>query len=167
MLYLRAALGTGSLEMNKDTYKPAGVFYFEIAEPLIDVTRMPEEDYSEKVKSERKKCFKLDGVVIDDQGVIESIAGEFSGHSDILPVKKTKDGYVGTTDRKILTEEEFWELIDSVNNKVKELCFELSEGSVDIKPKKVKDETACRYCLYKSICCFDLSFEGCSYDVVK
>ena len=27
MLYLRAALGTGSLEMNKDTYKPAGVFY--------------------------------------------------------------------------------------------------------------------------------------------
>jgi ATP-dependent helicase/nuclease subunit B len=168
MLYLRAALGSGSLEMNKgNTYKPAGVFYFEIAEPLIDVTRMPEEDYSEKVKLERKKCFKLDGVVIDEQGVIESIAGEFSGHSDILPVKKTKDGYVGTTDRKILTEEEFWELIDSVNNKVKELCFELSEGSVDIKPKKVKDETACRYCLYKSICCFDLSFEGCSYDVVK
>lgn len=168
MLYLRAVLGSGSFEMNRDsTFKPAGVFYFEIAEPLIDVTKAPEEDYSEKVKAERKKCFKLDGVVIDNQGVIESIAGEFSGHSDILPVKKTKEGYVGTTDRKILTEEEFWELIDTVSNKVKELCIELSEGSVDIKPKKVKEQTACGFCLYKSICYFDLSFEGCSYDVVK
>ncbi|MDD4564081.1 MAG: exodeoxyribonuclease V subunit gamma [Eubacteriales bacterium] len=168
MLYLSAALGAGSPEKYKDNlYKPAGVFYFEIAEPLIDVTRIPEEEYLERVKTERKKSFKLDGVVIDDQGIIESIAGEFSGYSDILPVKNTKEGYVGTTDKKILSEGDFSELINSVSSKVRELCIELSEGHIDIKPKKVKDETACRFCLYKSICCFDLSFEGCSYDVVK
>lgn len=168
MLYLRAAMGANSYEMNRDNpYKPAGVFYFEIAEPQIDVTELPEEDYTEKVKAERRKKFRLDGVVLDDQSIIESIAGEFSGYSDILPVKKTKEGYVGTTEKKLLKEEDFSELLDAVNSKVKELCGELSEGSVEIKPKKVKDETACRFCLYKSICCFDLSFEGCSYDVVK
>lgn len=169
MLYLRAAMGANSREVNRDNpYKPAGVFYFEIAEPQIDVTEIQEADYTEKVKAERKKSFKLDGVVLDDESIIESIAGEFSGYSDILPVRRTKEGlYAGTTEKKLLKEEDFSELLDAVNGKVKELCGELSEGSVDIRPKKVKDETACRFCLYKSICCFDLSFEGCSYEVVK
>ena len=168
MLYLRAAVGAGSAEANRDNpYKPAGVFYFEIAEPQIDVTEAPDE-YTEKVKAERKKSFKLDGVVLDDESIIESIAGEFSGYSDILPIRRTKEGlYTGTTEKKLLKEEDFSELLNAVNNKVKELCSELSEGSVEIKPKKVKDDTACKYCLYKSICCFDLSFEGCSYEVIK
>jgi ATP-dependent helicase/nuclease subunit B len=161
MLYLRAALGA-------NPYKPAGVFYFEVAEPQIDVTEAAEADYAEKVKAERKKSFRLDGVVLDDRSVIESIAGEFSGWSDILPVRKTKDGlYAGTTENKLLKEEGFSELLDAVDRKVKELCAELAEGSIEIKPKKVKDETACRFCLYKSVCCFDLSFEGCSYEAVK
>lgn len=172
MLYLRAALGAhpagSSGEINRDNpFKPAGVFYFEIAEPQIDVTEVPKEDYPERVKAERKKRFKLDGVVLDDHSVIESIAGEFYGWSDILPVRKTKEGlYAGATEKKLLKEEDFSELLDAVDRKVKELCAELAEGSIDIRPKKVKDETACRFCLYKSICCFDLSFEGCSYDVV-
>ncbi len=168
MLYLRAAMGANSFEANRDNpYKPAGVFYFEIAEPQIDITEIPEEDYAEKVRAERRKKFKLDGVVLDNQSIIESIAGEFSGYSDILPIKKTKEGYAGSTDKKLLKEEDFSELLDTVSGKVAELCSELSEGSIEIRPKKVKDETACRFCRYKSICCFDLSFEGCTYDTVK
>lgn len=169
MLYLRAAMGPAPFgETSGNPFRPAGVFYFEIAEPQIDITDAAEEDYTEKVRSERKKSFKLDGIVLDDQSIIESIAGEFSGFSDILPVRRTKEGlYAGTTDRKLLKEEDFAELLDAVNGKVGDLCRELSEGSVDIRPKKVRDESACRYCRYKSICCFDLSFEGCSYEVVK
>lgn len=169
MLYLRAALGANSREANRDNpFKPAGVFYFEIAEPQINVSDVPEEDYTDRVEAEKKKSFKLDGVVLDNRDIIESIAGEFSGYSDILPVRKTKDGaYAGTTEKKLLKEEDFSELLETVNHKVEELCGELAAGSIEIKPKKVKDETACRFCLYKSICCFDLSFEGCSYDVVK
>ena len=169
MLYLRAAMGDGTREADRNKpFKPAGVFYFEIAEPQIDVTEIIEEDYTDKVRAERKKSFKLDGVVLDDQSIIESIAGEFSGYSDILPVRKTKEGlYAGTTDRKLLKEEEFTELLEAVNHKVKELCGELAQGSISVRPKKVKDETACKFCLYKSICCFDVSFDGCSYDVVK
>ena len=168
MLYLRAVLGANArCPDSGKPYKPAGVFYFEIAEPQIDVTELSDEDFSEKVKAERKRKFRLDGVVLDDSSVIESIAGEFSGYSDVLPLKRTKEGYSGTTERKLLKEEDFTELLDTVNRKVSELCSELSEGTIEIKPKKVKEETACRFCQYKSICCFDLSFEGCAYDIVK
>ena len=167
MLYLRAVLGTEGVQRRAEEYKPAGVFYFEIAEPMVDVTDVS-DDYVNKVETEKRKSFKLDGVVLDDHSIIESIAGEFSGYSEILPIKKTKEGaYTGTSDRKLLNEAEFEELLGAVNSKVEELCRELSDGSIEIKPKKVKDETACKFCLYKSICCFDLSFDGCTYEVIK
>ncbi|MBR0598008.1 PD-(D/E)XK nuclease family protein [Sinanaerobacter chloroacetimidivorans] len=174
MLYLRAVLGemfcrNAADAVQEDSLpKPAGVFYFEIAEPQIDASNMNPEDYSEKVMDERKKSYRLDGIVLDHPDIIESITGEFSGYSEILPVRKTKDGtYSGTTDKKILKEEEFLELCQSVDSTIENLCGELLNGSIDIRPKKVKDETACKFCRYKSICCFDLSFEGCSYETIK
>ena len=50
---------------------------------------------------------------------------------------------------------------------IEELCGKLAAGVIHLRPKKNKDETACKYCDYKSICNFELSFDGCSYDVVK
>jgi ATP-dependent helicase/nuclease subunit B len=173
MLYLHAATERGTISSSgsiqaKDSRKPAGVFYFEIAEPQVDATSLSREEYEEKVKAELKKNFKLDGVVLNQPSVVESIAGEFSGFSQIIPVRKNKDGKVsGTTEDKLLSEEEFVNLQREVEKKIEELCQELATGSIHIRPKKLKDETACRYCSYKSVCFFDLSFEGCSYEVIK
>ena len=169
MLYLRAVMGAKDNNREETEHlKPAGVFYFEIAEPQIDATGLSGNDFQDKVENEYKKSFKLDGVVLDNAEVIESIAGEFSGYSDIIPVRKTKEGgYAGTTEQKLLKEEEFSELLDVMDTVISGLSRELAEGSIEIKPKKVKDETACKYCLYKSICNFDVSFGGCSYNVVK
>ena len=174
MLYLRAAtdremIGCGCEATDVDgLLKPAGVFYFEIAEPQIDASDLTTEGYQEKIKAELKKSFKLDGILLDNPSIIESIAGEFTGYSEIIPVRKTKEGgFAGTTDKKLLKEEDFSELQRVVDKTIGELCNNLVNGSMDIKPKKVKQETACKFCLYKSICTFDLAFEGCSYDVVK
>lgn len=160
MLYLRAA-------MKEETDKPAGVFYFEIAEPAIDASLMTTEEYQSKLETEFTKSFKLDGVVLNDVKVIEGIAGEFTGYSDIIPVRKTKEGtFAGTTDSKLLSEVEFAEFQQAVNETVTKLCGQLAEGSIEIKPKKTKTDTACKYCMYKSICNFDVAFSGCTYDMV-
>lgn len=160
MLYLQAAMDP--------VRKPAGVFYFEIAEPQIDATALTADQYAETVKAEMMKSFKLDGVVLNEASVIEGIAGEFTGYSEVLPVKKTKDGtYAGTTESKLLDEEAFCKLQDAVKETIQDLCQELAEGTIDITPKKVKDETACKFCPYKGICYFDLSFEGCKYQIIK
>ncbi len=168
MLYLKAVLGSEQKRTPEDKqYKPAGVFYFEIAEPQIDATDLAEEEFPRKIENEKMKSFKLDGIVLDNPKIIESIAGEFSGYSSILPVRKTKEGfYKGTTEKKLLPEAEFQELLEAVEEKVEELCVALSEGSIEARPKKVGDETACKFCLYKSICFFDTSFSGCAYEVV-
>lgn len=168
MLYLRAVMGAKEILPGQGELKPAGVFYFEIAEPQIDATELTESEFREKVEKEYKKSFKLDGVVLDNAEIIEGIAGEFSGYSDIIPVRKNKDGgYSGTSERKLLKEEEFSYLLGTMDSVISKLCGELAEGVIDIRPKKVREETACKFCLYKSICNFDISFCDCNYDVVK
>ena len=163
MLYLRAAEnGLGA--------KPAGAFYFKIDEALINETlptnASPEEltAAKEKLAASVKKKFKMDGVMISDPHVLYGIAGDFCGTSDIIPISKNKDGEISASPGKLLTEEEFNLLQEAVDETVQKLCESLISGSLDITPKRVKAEmTACTYCTYKSICNFDLAFEGCRY----
>ncbi|MBN7772992.1 PD-(D/E)XK nuclease family protein [Clostridium aminobutyricum] len=176
MLYLKAAtvIQPQALQEEKKTEviesarKPAGVFYFKLDEPMINASNIERAALTEKVKEEVRKSFKLDGIMVNEPKVIESIAGDFTGSSDIVSIRRNKEGViVGTGKDKLLSSEEFSELQQSIDVKITQLCAELAEGSVAIKPKKVKEQTACTYCLYRSICHFDLAFEGCSYEVVK
>lgn len=157
MLYLSA-----SMEQSR---RPAGVFYFNISEPLIDISakKADVEDISDKVK----KTFRLNGVVVDDPAVIRSVAGDFTGYSDVLPLRNTKEGKtVSTAKDGLLTEEEFAQLQDAVGDKVVEICQNLVDGNIDIHPMKTRDRSACTYCQYKGICRFDTIFEGCSYNII-
>ena len=166
MLYLKAVTD-GMKALNREV-KPAGVFYFEIADPMINAEEYEEDELKEKLSAEIRKQFKLDGVVLGSPAVIDNIAGEFSNFSDILPIRKNKDGIVsGTSEGRILTEDEFRDFQESMDGVITELCSSLAAGLTAIRPKKNKDQTACKYCDYKSICNFELSFDGCSYDVIK
>ena len=165
MLYLRAAMD--GLARTDGDAKPAGVFYFEIADPLVDITAVPSSEITEKIQKDLSKMFRLDGVTLNDEKVVAGIAGEFSGYSDILPLYRNKEGELrGTTDEKLLSAEDFNALENAVDDTVRKLCGELAAGVVQARPKKAGKETACDYCQYKSICNFELSFDGCAYDVV-
>jgi ATP-dependent helicase/nuclease subunit B len=124
----------------------------------------------ESLEKEIRKAFKLDGIVVDDPLVIESIAGKFSGYSTIIPVQNTKDGMKSagkSGDTGLMTESEFRELQDCVATIVKDSCADLLKGKIDIHPMKTKERSACTYCQYKGICRFDTVFEGCSYNIVN
>lgn len=157
MLYLEAAL-----EQEK---KPAGVFYFKINEALIDASGS--SGIPDDIRDKIKKSFKLDGVISDAPEVIRSVAGDFEGISDVVPIRINKEGEVsGTGKGKLLTDSEFDSLREKVSEKVGELCEALADGSIDIHPMKTKDTSACAYCKYKGICRFDTLFEACSYNII-
>lgn len=162
MLYLKA------VREGMENVNPGGVFYFEIADLIVDSAEQDEDAIAETVEKEVRKRFRLDGVVLNESSVIESIAGDFDNYSQILPIMKKKDGnYSSRSDDRLLSREEFEDLEKAMDKVIKELCRSLAAGNIEIKPKKLKDISACTYCDYKSICNFDLSFDGCSYDVVK
>lgn len=158
MLYLEAAL--------EQERRPAGVFYFKINEPMIDMSgkTVDPDEVSDKVQ----KSYKLNGVIVDDPSVIRNVAGDFSGISDIVPIRINKDGVVsGTGKDNLLSDEEFAKLREVVGEKVGELCGSLADGSIEIHPMKTHDTSACAYCQYKGICRFDTIFEGCGYNIIK
>ena len=156
MLYLEASI--------EKTRRPAGVFYFNISEPMIDMSArtVDEEEIADKVK----KSFKLNGVIVDDPDVIRNVAGDFTGYSEILPLRKGKDGIAATGSEGLLSEGDFEELRDAVNKKVRDICADLVEGRIDIHPMKTGERSACTYCSYKGICRFDTVFDGCSYNII-
>lgn len=156
MLYLEAAC--------EEERKPAGVFYFRIKEPNLDATG--KEWDAEEMEKEIRKNFKLNGVMVDEPGVIRNIAGDFTGYSEIVPLRAGKDKISGTGKENLISEEDFAELREVVAKKVKSICQELVDGTIEIHPMKTKDRSACTFCEYKGICRFDTVFDGCKYNVI-
>ena len=128
------------------------------------------DELKEQVNLNILRSFKLNGVMVNDDGLIKDIAGDFNGYSTILPLQKTKNGIKQTADEKtpfLLTEEEFKKLQNDVDKITKGICEDILAGKIDIHPKRSGKSMPCTYCTYKGICRFDLSFKGCKFVDVK
>jgi len=158
MLYLRAA--------QEEKHKPAGVFYFLIDDPKVDVRKLIPEEISETVSREIKNRFKLKGAMINNENVIRGIAGEFEKDSEVLSLKKGKNGYYDYNTGTLIEEDEFRTLQKQVDEKIGELCRSLLEGKNPARPMKTQERSVCVFCQFKSICRFDTRFEDCNYEMI-
>ena len=164
MTYLKAAQQGSRASEGRE---PAGVFYFLIDDPKSDLTGTGREKFAEKISSDLRKFFKLNGIMVDDPDVIRSIAGDFGGNSDIVPLRKNKDGTIkGTGSDFLLNEDEFAQLQADVDDQLKRIADELLGGRIEIKPKKTDKTSPCTYCQYRGICRFDVEFKGCNYEMI-
>ncbi|WP_303857744.1 PD-(D/E)XK nuclease family protein [Aminicella lysinilytica] len=162
MLYMKAA------QMGEKL--PAGVFYFHIQDPRINMDKIANKggaDIADVVTAELKKEFKLNGIMVDDEETIHEMDSDFTGASDVIPVRATKNGLTGLPAGSLVTDAEFEELQKAVDSKLDELCVDMVRGGIDIHPMNINDETPCKFCQYKSICRFDLGFDGCRYNMVR
>lgn len=168
MLYLKAAT-------QKQEVKPAGVFLFKIREIDADADARTVVPGEAAVEERMEDAYKLEGIVLDDMDMIDSMDTEIGGASKVLPIKyvKKNGSYSGSSGGYLFSREEFEELSTQVDQQVERICREISDGNIDIRPKKEtkKDmegnyKTSCKYCSYKSICMFDTAFPGCRYERV-
>ena len=168
MLYLKAAT-------QKQEVKPAGVFLFKIREIDADADARTVVPGEAAVEERMEDAYKLEGIVLDDMDMIDSMDTEIGGASKVLPIKyvKKNGSYSGSSGGYLFSREEFEELSAQVDQQVERICREISNGNIDIRPKKEtkKDmegnyKTSCKYCSYKSICMFDTAFPGCRYERV-
>ena len=158
MLYLRAA--------QKQVHKPAGVFYFLIDDPKVNVQKLLPEEIADAVSKEIQNSYKLKGTMINDENVIRGIAGDFASNSSIVSLKRTDKGYYDYNSGTLMEEADFLTLQQEVDAKVKELCTDLLEGKNPAKPMKTEVRSACTFCQFKSICQFDTDFEDCNYEMI-
>lgn len=171
MVYMKAALEAASPKKAE----PAGVFYFKIRDVDMDADTSPVPETDDEVKKRLADAYRLEGILLNDEGLINSMDKEIDGTSHVIPVKiSRKDGsYIPSAGGYLMSKEDFGQLYQQVEEQVKRICGEICSGSIDIRPKREKEKdmegnyrTACKYCGYRSVCLFDTSFAGCRYEQV-
>lgn len=136
---------------NIEGAKPAGVFYYNLIEPMVKASKNMTD---EQIEDEIRKQFKMRGLVLADIEIIRKMDKTLeTGESKIIPAKINKDETLGKKTSNI-TKEQFEYLQNETNKIIKQISEEILNGKIDIKPyynNKTK-KNACEYCLYKSIC---------------
>ncbi|MGI6736138.1 MAG: PD-(D/E)XK nuclease family protein [Anaerovoracaceae bacterium] len=158
-VYLRAAC--------EEKYEPAGAFYFHFSGGSVDATGYDTDHLAERVGQELRKSFCMDGFVVDDPDVIESIDGGLEGSSTVIPVRRNKDGKMHQSAERLLEPEEMARLLADVNAGMDRLCRRLAGGDIAVRPRRTQARSACTYCGYRGICKFDVTFDGCEYELIR
>ena len=128
--------------------KPAGAFYFYVADPLVD----SDTDVASVVESKLKEVFQLRGITLSDVEVYTAME-EGEG---VLPSIYLKSGELKKTARA-LDAGQFSALIAHAREVAAGLAERLYGGETAISPARDSGGAACDFCEYQSICHFDAS----------
>jgi len=142
--------------------KPAGMFYFQIADPVIRCNN-PLLLSTEEQKEEVLKRLKLRGFVLKDKTVVKLMDEKIEKYSSIIPVNLKTSGDFGSYS-SVCSEEEFKLLQKHSHETLLTAVRRMLEGEIKIHPYKASNLTACRYCEFRSVCRFDLLVPGHRYN---
>lgn len=157
VIYMNAAMEREALEYPGKKIVPAGLFYYQMKDPIIG--KVTDE---EKRNETLLKELRLDGIVNQSEEVIDHLDHTMQGQSLVVPVGKNKDGSLSKTS-KVLKEEEFMILTEFAKEKMKAIGNRILHGDTGISPYAMGERTACDYCPYKSVCGFDEKIAGYEY----
>lgn len=143
---------------------PAGILYFHIHDPLIQAPIPLAED---EIEQEIFKKFKMKGLLLEDVEAVKLMDQTLeSGRSQVIQAGLKKDGSF-RSDSAVLSEDHFHILTQHVRRTFEEAGERITNGEVAINPYKLKDQTPCRFCSFKSICQFDESIEDNEFRVLS
>ncbi len=142
--------------------RPGGIYYSGIKQPLI-YTKGPAAP--EHINQEMRKKFKLSGLTLAEEKVIELSDRGLTGNSEIIPVGLKKDGGFRAHSR-IATREQLERLRQRFYEVLEEAVISIRAGEVGIEPYQLGNRSGCTYCRFKPVCQFD-PMVGNRYRVLK
>ena len=163
LVYLDILL-THALQWLQEEALPAGVLYFRVHTPVINLDEyLPRE----KIESAIRRCYKMKGKVLEDVNVVRLMDNLLErGYSEIIPAGLTKDGAF-YKNSATLSGRRFTLLRGHTRSLIRESALNIMGGRVDIAPYRLGGYKACTYCLYKAVCQFDPLLETNDYRVLK
>lgn len=142
MIYLISAASGG--------LTPAGMFYFNIKDPIEsanDVSAAKAEEIAEKEAADR---FNLKGAYLNEEGVLKA-----------MPEK------VLDSSKNSISREDYEEIKSDVLARIEETASGILSGAITIRPLKNGSQLACRYCSYRSVCRRDRGYVKNAPRVIK
>lgn len=140
---------------------PAGILYYNIDNPIIEVQSMPDEedaDYREAVDEMILENLRMKGVVNEDTEIIRKM-DDRGGKSAVIPVAFKSNGELDMRSH-IYSTQKFEQLTDYVTEKSADMAAGIFSGNVDVNPYHTQKEDACTYCPYHAVCGFSPDIPG-------
>ena len=128
--------------------KPAGAFYFYVADPLVE----SDTDAASVVEAKLRDLFQLRGITLSDVEIVSAM--DEGDIPCVLPPLYLKSGELKKTARA-LDENQFIALLKHSREVAVELADRLFGGETDIAPTREQSRTSCDFCDFRAICHFD------------
>lgn len=159
VVYMDAALEMEERRQTEKPVVPAGIFYYNINDPIIDKEG---EMTEEEINGRMLKQLRMNGLVNSDLNVISHLDREIETESDVIPVAM-KNGIITEARSSVAGGRRFSALRRFAKEKLKSEGREILDGFLDVNPYKQGNKSACDYCPYHAVCGFDLKTEGYGY----
>jgi len=154
-LYLAAALGA------MPGAEPAGMFYFRIDDPLIDLRPELEATAPEleelqrtlvknRIEDKMARALRMNGLMLGNVDVAQAL-----GSGDQI----TKEGAIDKR-ANAATPEQMRRLLQHAKNKAAGFAQSIASGDIGVRPVQVDNWCACQYCEYPSLCGIDPLLKG-------
>ena len=156
VVYMDAALEMEERKHPEKTAVPAGIFYYNIKDPMV---KKEGEMTPEEIEKQILKQLRMNGLVNSDLEVIHHLDREIQKESDVIPVA-VKDGYVQEAKSSVAGQKRFDALRRYVGSGLKRSGQSILKGENGLLPYKDGDRTACDYCPYHAVCGFDTKTAG-------
>lgn len=159
LVYLDVVL-THSEKWLEQQAAPAGVLYFHVHNPMVNLDNGKfEDDIDEKIF----ESYKMRGLLLSDEKVARMMDVSMEqGASKIVPVGLKKNGEFSHYS-KIADEQTFDRLKNHIHLLLQQAGMDITSGGVQINPVLNKNHPACTFCPFHAVCQFDPSLEGNHY----
>lgn len=156
ILYLNVVRGMQEMKHPDKKIVPAAVMYYHVQDPMqqIDGTAPPE-----KAEADRRKAMMPSGIINSDETVLGLLDTEFTDASDVIPVKRNKNGSLAAHS-KVMAAEDLETVSAYVEDVIRESAERITAGEKCVNPYEWGDRSACRYCAYRSVCGLDPAIPG-------
>ena len=156
VVYLNAAMEQQKKANPKKEVIPAAILYYHVYDPMVTPDKeMTEEEINAKIFA----SLQMNGVVNEDDKIVNMLDRTFETKSEVIPVERKKDGSLSTRS-SVMSKEELQAVSDYVNQKIHKIGTQILHGDISINPYEKGQADACTYCAYKAVCGFDSKIPG-------
>ena len=149
LIYMFALEQSGAQRYGRPVH-PSGVLYVPAHDDVLRLDQRPGDD--EKMRQERQKSHRRQGLLLDDDLLLQAMEPCGEGQPKLLPYKNGKQGRTGD----LMDMEQLGLLRRYVSGALSKVTEEIHTGGVRPDPYIRGSVGSCTYCPYAGVCHLDL-----------
>ena len=156
VLYLEAAMAMAAKRNPGKSFVPAGIYYYNMKDPIVNGFGLSEEE----IEAKQQKELRMNGLTSTEKASLLLIDAE--GGNVVSGLEYKKDGSLSSR-ALVANGDQMRDIGHFARKKALDLARGIYTGKIDALPYEYKKMNPCEYCEYGSVCGFDLQLDGCHY----